>query len=158
MSSSYAVVAREPTEVARDPVLHTYLTRISSSSRSSRNRATHSQHTDLLPLLDAPLPLQLGQDPFRAIVPNPLVPLLVLAPHLHSNVHHPPRQLLPRAPLADRQGSLRLDPRKRLKEVDGRRAGGEEVGGTAEDEGEELVGVGEGVERSEEHTSELQSQ
>lgn len=123
------------TDVASEPVLQTYC--LDQHLSQGQAGVTHSQHADLLTLRDAPLSLQLLENPLRTMVSNPDVPLPVLTPHLDRDIHHPPCELLSCASLLERQVALSLNPREGFEKVDCCRARREEVGRSFEDERKE---------------------
>lgn len=112
-----------------------------SNGETGYKEKTHSQHSNLLALLDLSFPLELVQDPLGAVVPDPFTAFLVLDPHPHRDFHHLFRKRVCRCPFAGRfrpRGSF--DTLQCLAEVDGRRSGGEEVGAAVEDAVEEDFG------------------
>lgn len=141
------------TEVASEPVLQTcesaksqFVCRQSRHAHACNNKRVsggrseaHREDRNLLAFLDRPLPLELLQDPLRAVVANLLAPLLVLDPDADSYVDDLSRERLGRRA---RGGGFcvggRFDAREGFAEVDGGRAGSEEVSGSVEQELQEF--------------------
>lgn len=104
-----------------------------------RETDAHSKNRNLLALLDRPFPLELLQDPLRAIVSNLLAPLLVLNPHADRNIDDLPRERLGGGALGGRFCLCGgFDAGEGFAEVDGGRAGGQKVGSAVEEKLEEL--------------------
>lgn len=86
---------------------------------------TNRKDRDLLSCLDAPLSLELLQDPLGPKVAHPVVPLIVVFPNFDRNLNDPLCQLLGRAlVLVDGLIPCLFDSSEGFEEVDGRGAGG----------------------------------